>query len=84
MTLKNLLTQVQLLYRQFFKMLWLMQESMPIVCSPLGGGFLPQSLALSIVSKYLHVCVVGIGSGISYIFNNQHKFNILALYSTFK
>ncbi len=26
--------------------------------------------------------ILGIGSGISYMFNNQHKFNILTLYST--
>lgn len=26
--------------------------------------------------------ISGIGSGISYMFNNQHKFNILTLYST--
>lgn len=30
------------------------------------------------------VVFVGIGSGISYIFNKQHKFNILTLYSTFR
>ncbi|KAK7933512.1 hypothetical protein WMY93_004408 [Mugilogobius chulae] len=29
-----------------------------------------------------HKQIHGIGSGISYIFNNQHKFNILTLYST--
>ncbi|XP_008292076.1 F-box only protein 4 isoform X2 [Stegastes partitus] len=34
------------------------------------------------VSGTPHRQINGIGSGISYMFNNQHKFNILTLYST--
>ncbi|XP_041644325.1 F-box only protein 4 isoform X2 [Cheilinus undulatus] len=34
------------------------------------------------VSGTPHRQINGIGSGISYLFNNQHKFNILTLYST--
>ncbi|XP_060928300.1 F-box only protein 4 isoform X2 [Limanda limanda] len=34
------------------------------------------------VSGTPHRQINGIGSGISYIFNNQHRFNILTLYST--
>ncbi|CAN9513097.1 unnamed protein product [Ophioblennius macclurei] len=34
------------------------------------------------VSGIPHRQINGIGSGISYMFNNQHKFNILTLYST--
>ncbi|XP_040897991.1 F-box only protein 4 isoform X2 [Toxotes jaculatrix] len=34
------------------------------------------------VSGIPHRQINGIGSGISYVFNNQHKFNILTLYST--
>lgn len=33
------------------------------------------------VSGIPHRQIIGIGSGISYMFNNQHKFNILTLYS---
>ncbi|XP_068995262.1 F-box only protein 4 isoform X3 [Embiotoca jacksoni] len=36
------------------------------------------------VSETPHRQINGIGSGISYMFNNQHKFNILTLYSTNK
>lgn len=36
------------------------------------------------VSGTPHRQINGIGSGISYLFNNQHKFNILTLYSTNK
>ncbi|CAF91872.1 unnamed protein product, partial [Tetraodon nigroviridis] len=36
------------------------------------------------ISGIPHRQINGIGSGISYIFNNQHKFNILTLYSTFR
>uniref|UniRef100_A0A3P9PQW1 F-box protein 4 n=1 Tax=Poecilia reticulata TaxID=8081 RepID=A0A3P9PQW1_POERE len=35
------------------------------------------------VSGTPHRQINGIGSGISYLFNNQHKFNILTLYSTY-
>ncbi|XP_022046909.2 F-box only protein 4 isoform X2 [Acanthochromis polyacanthus] len=34
------------------------------------------------VSGIPHRQINGVGSGISYVFNNQHKFNILTLYST--
>ncbi|KAM4579235.1 F-box only protein 4 [Fundulus diaphanus] len=34
------------------------------------------------VSGTPHRQINGVGSGISYLFNNQHKFNILTLYST--
>uniref|UniRef100_A0A3Q0R341 F-box protein 4 n=1 Tax=Amphilophus citrinellus TaxID=61819 RepID=A0A3Q0R341_AMPCI len=34
------------------------------------------------VSGTPHRQINGVGSGISYVFNNQHKFNILTLYST--
>uniref|UniRef100_A0A3Q4ACA1 F-box domain-containing protein n=1 Tax=Mola mola TaxID=94237 RepID=A0A3Q4ACA1_MOLML len=55
-----------------------------------------EQLDISLVTRLMHAPDVlpvsgpphrqinGIGSGISYIFNNQHKFNILTLYSTNK
>lgn len=63
-----------------------MQESMQSILLPLGGSFVPQSLVifLYLCNRSDLSCVVGIGSGISYIFNKQHKFNILTLYSTFR
>ncbi|TWW60588.1 F-box only protein 4 [Takifugu flavidus] len=36
------------------------------------------------ISGISHRQINGVGSGISYIFNKQHKFNILTLYSTFR
>ncbi|KAF7665348.1 hypothetical protein LDENG_00145990 [Lucifuga dentata] len=53
-----------------------------------------EQLSVSLVTRLMHAPDVlpvvgtpqrqieGIGSGISYMFNNQHKFNILTLYST--
>ncbi|KAM7416032.1 hypothetical protein PAMA_018211 [Pampus argenteus] len=58
----------------------------------LGPGM--ENLDVSLVTRLMHAPDVlpvsgtphrqinGIGSGISYMFNNQHKFNILTLYST--
>ncbi|XP_054466554.1 F-box only protein 4 [Anoplopoma fimbria] len=73
-------------------------QSLVLSSEPRYAMFGPgmEQLDVSLVTRLMHAPDVlpvsaipqrqinGIGSGISYIFNNQHKFNILTLYSTNK
>lgn len=71
-------------------------QSLVLASEPRYAMFGPgmEQLDVSLVTRLMHAPDVlpvsgtphrqinGIGSGISYMFNNQHKFNILTLYST--
>ncbi|XP_018530668.1 F-box only protein 4 [Lates calcarifer] len=82
--------------RPAYEVVTLFLQSLVASSEPRYAMFGPgmEQLDVSLVTRLMHAPDVlpvsgtphrqinGIGSGISYIFNNQHKFNILTLYST--